>query len=199
MGHFGYIKLELPVFHIGFLRATIELLQCICKTCSRVLLAPAARKGVMRLMRTPGLDTLRKARLRKRVTEDCKKVTLCPWCHALNGQVKKVVGAQTFKLVHDRYKAKTSTAAHARSQFEAIVDTQASLSAEIVPHVKRAMEDLNPLRVRDLFTRIPAEDLDLIWADAAHARPESMILTHVLVPPVCIRPSVPMDGGGGGS
>ena len=28
-------------------------------------------------------------------------------------------------------------------------------------------------------------------------RPENLILTHVLVPPVCIRPSVQMDGGGG--
>ena len=26
-GHFGFIKLELPVFHIGFLKATVELLQ----------------------------------------------------------------------------------------------------------------------------------------------------------------------------
>ena len=27
------------------------------------------------------------------------------------------------------------------------------------------------------------------------ARPENLIVTHVLVPPVCIRPSVPMDAG----
>ena len=32
-GHFGYIKLALPVFHIGFLRKIIEVLQCICKVC----------------------------------------------------------------------------------------------------------------------------------------------------------------------
>jgi DNA-directed RNA polymerase III subunit RPC1 len=30
-GHWGYIQLELPVFHIGFLKATITLLQNICK------------------------------------------------------------------------------------------------------------------------------------------------------------------------
>jgi DNA-directed RNA polymerase beta' subunit len=41
-GHFGYIKLALPVFHIGFLRHTLHLLQCICKNCSKVLLNGAS-------------------------------------------------------------------------------------------------------------------------------------------------------------
>jgi DNA-directed RNA polymerase III subunit RPC1 len=61
-GHFGYVPLELPVFHIGFLRATIDALQCICKTCSRVLLPPNDRKGFLRLMRNPTTDGLRKVR-----------------------------------------------------------------------------------------------------------------------------------------
>lgn len=30
-GHYGYIDLELPCFHIGYFRATIQLLQMICK------------------------------------------------------------------------------------------------------------------------------------------------------------------------
>lgn len=30
-GHFGYIKLALPVFHIGYLKAIIWMLQDICK------------------------------------------------------------------------------------------------------------------------------------------------------------------------
>ena len=30
-GHYGYIPLSLPVFHIGFLRHTLMLLQAICK------------------------------------------------------------------------------------------------------------------------------------------------------------------------
>jgi DNA-directed RNA polymerase III subunit RPC1 len=30
-GHFGYVKLELPVFHIGYLKTIISTLQCICK------------------------------------------------------------------------------------------------------------------------------------------------------------------------
>ena len=68
-GHFGYIKLELPVFHIGFLRPTLDLLQCICKTCSRVLLGPDERRAFERAMRAPATDALRRARVRKRVVQ----------------------------------------------------------------------------------------------------------------------------------
>ena len=32
-GHFGYINLELPVFHIGYFKAIVEGLQRICKVC----------------------------------------------------------------------------------------------------------------------------------------------------------------------
>lgn len=31
VGHFGYIDLELPVFHVGYFRTTIQVLQMICK------------------------------------------------------------------------------------------------------------------------------------------------------------------------
>lgn len=32
-GHFGYIKLALPVLHVGYLKAIIATLQNICKVC----------------------------------------------------------------------------------------------------------------------------------------------------------------------
>lgn len=31
VGHFGYLHLELPVFHVGYFKHLIHLLQCICK------------------------------------------------------------------------------------------------------------------------------------------------------------------------
>eukprot|EP00955_Chlamydomonas_euryale_P011314 122097-Chlamydomonas_euryale.AAC.1 len=44
----GYIRLELPVFHIGYFRNTVQILQCICKECSRVLLPDEERKQWLR-------------------------------------------------------------------------------------------------------------------------------------------------------
>jgi DNA-directed RNA polymerase III subunit RPC1 len=59
-GHFGYIPLTLPVFHIGYFRATLNVLQCICKTCSRVLLTGKSRKRHLAMMKDPRLDNVRK-------------------------------------------------------------------------------------------------------------------------------------------
>ena len=47
----GYIRLWLPVFHIGYLKSTLVTLQCICKTCSRVLLPPDERSRFLRQFR----------------------------------------------------------------------------------------------------------------------------------------------------
>ena len=87
-GHFGHIVLELPVFHIGFLKAVVEILQNICKTCSRVLLAASDRGKYRASMRAPTTDALRKTRFRKIITDLCKKATVCPFCGAHNGQVR---------------------------------------------------------------------------------------------------------------
>ena len=37
LGHFGYIDLELPVFHVGYFRAIINILQTICKVNHHIL------------------------------------------------------------------------------------------------------------------------------------------------------------------
>lgn len=55
-------------------------------------------------------------------------------------------------------------------------------------------DDLNPIRVLALFSAITDEACELL--DLA-GRPENLIMTHLPVPPVCIRPSVEMDSGGG--
>ncbi len=31
IGHYGYIDLELPIFHVGYFRSTLFILQNICK------------------------------------------------------------------------------------------------------------------------------------------------------------------------
>ena len=58
----------------------------------------------------------------------------------------------------------------------------------------QASDDLNPVRVHALFSAVPDEECELL--DLA-GRPEDLIVSHVQVPPVCIRPSVEVDGGGG--
>lgn len=47
-GHFAYLKLELPVFHVGYFKNTVQLLQCICKACSRILLPEEERRKMLK-------------------------------------------------------------------------------------------------------------------------------------------------------
>jgi len=61
----------------------------------------------------------------------------------------------------------------------------------------KAQEDLSPIVVKELFERISDQDCDLLWVNCDVGRPEKLILDSVLVPPVCIRPSVAMDVGRG--
>ncbi|CAM9617029.1 unnamed protein product, partial [Phaeothamnion confervicola] len=70
---------------------------------------------------------------------------------------------------------------------------------ELEQHLVKSREDLSPLRVLELFRRITDEDCELLWVSATSSRPENMLLQVLPVPPVPIRPSVAVDGGGGGS
>ena len=59
-GHFGVVKLALPVFHAGYFKHVLALLQCVCKSCSRALLHPDERAKMLRAMRSPQADVLKK-------------------------------------------------------------------------------------------------------------------------------------------
>lgn len=54
-------------------------------------------------------------------------------------------------------------------------------------------ENLNPLVVLNMFKRIPQEDIPLLLMNPEAGKPADLILTRLLVPPLCIRPSVVSD------
>ncbi|CAK4179374.1 unnamed protein product [Aphanomyces euteiches] len=195
VGHFGYIQLELPVFHIGYIKATIEILQNICKSCSRILLGGDVRESFLRRMRDPSADALKKINTRKKISALCKKVVRCPHCDAINGTVRKVT-SPTLKVIHEKYRAKA--AQDMRTVFVAqFAQAQAANNELTNGLLAKAQEDLSPVVVQELFERIPDQDCDLLWLNSYAGRPEKLVLNALLVPPVCIRPSVAMDAGSG--
>lgn len=48
-GHYGYIELELPVFHIGYFRNIISILQIICKVLTALFVLCGGRGGGVEL------------------------------------------------------------------------------------------------------------------------------------------------------
>jgi len=54
---------------------------------------------------------------------------------------------------------------------------------------------LLPTDVRDALAAIPDDDLRLLGVDPEYSRPEWMVLTVLLVPPVTVRPSITLETG----
>jgi DNA-directed RNA polymerase III subunit RPC1 len=147
-------------------------------------------------MRSPKTDALAKSGLFKKVVDKCKKAKHCPYCAAYNGTVKKLTGAPTLKIVHDKYKGKK--AIENMEEFQANIETAMTINGDIEQCLSQNLvEDLLPTRVLELFSHISDSDCEILWIDPSIGRPENLILQSLLVPPVPIRPSVAMDVGGG--
>ncbi|MEM1526236.1 MAG: DNA-directed RNA polymerase subunit A' [Ignisphaera sp.] len=59
----------------------------------------------------------------------------------------------------------------------------------------RGATRLNPLAIRSRLERIPNEDVELLGFDPQDSRPEWMVLTTLVVPPIAIRPSIMIETG----
>jgi DNA-directed RNA polymerase III subunit RPC1 len=187
-GHFGYIKLELPVFHIGYFKNIISILQCVCKKCSRVLMNDDDAAVYLKRYRSPKLEINQRRALNKKFADKCKRCRLCPHCGDYNGSVKRA--GQTLKIVHEKYSKNPALLEEFMKEFETALKYNESLRASL----PRVQDDLNPIRVLGLMQRISDKDCEVL--DIA-GRPENLLLTHLAVPPCCIRPSVEMDGVSG--
>lgn len=85
------MNLELPVFHAGYFRAILSILQAICKDCSRSLLPIEERALQLRRLRSTKLDGLQRKVLVKNIMDRCKKSSSCPYCSAPNGTSSKLM------------------------------------------------------------------------------------------------------------
>lgn len=194
-GHFGDIQLELPVFHVGYFKAITTILQNICKSCSKVLLSREDRQFFLTKLRNPLLEALQKKAILKKINEKCRRQVTCLYCGSRNGVVKKIA---LLKLSHEVFRGLKDD--HPlKKEFEGsfgnfVPERDAK---DLQSWISKAQDDLNPLKVLRLFEKIPNEDVELLGLDPVYGRPDRLILTRLLVPPVCIRPSIAMDAGSG--
>ncbi|XP_074647199.1 DNA-directed RNA polymerase III subunit RPC1-like [Tubulanus polymorphus] len=190
IGHYGYVNLELPVFHIGYFRTVITILQKICKSCSQVLLPPPEKKQYLDMLKKPNLGYLQKKGLRKKIGDRCKKFyNECLYCGQLNGIVKK---CGMMKITHERFKVNKKTE-QIMSEFVHTFEEAIQHNKDLESNLNKAIDVLNPLIVLNLFDRIPNEDIPLLLMSTDSGHPRDLILQKIAVPPLCIRPSVVSD------
>ena len=176
------------------------------QTCARVLLEEPDRRTYLKRFRRPNLENLQRQSLTKSVLTLAKKTVYCPYCSATNGTVKK---AGALKIIHDKFRAKKT--AEEMEKWKKTFGPAVEAQKELGMYINKAVhEDLNPLKVLDLFKRISDEvsgstefltlflhsrqDCELLGLRPEFGRPEQFIWQYISVPPVAIRPSVAQDG-----
>ncbi|VDL71307.1 unnamed protein product [Nippostrongylus brasiliensis] len=157
VGHFGYVDLALPVFHIGYFKLTIKTLQCICKRCSALLLSGADRAHFQAQISNRNLNYVHRKALHERLVSKCRKTRICPRCGSTNG--------------------------HDHERFDC--DTVAKGSAEPPEYTLRPKFTLlNPIQVRKLFRNVPYEDIPILMVCSGEMKhPNDLLLTRIPVPP----------------
>ena len=196
-GHFGHFKLVLPVYHVGYFKKVIQILQSVCKDCSCILLSEVDRRKFLGAIRKYQGDSLKQAGIVRKVADQCKKTKVCFECGAINGLVRKA-GSTSLKISHDKFKTfNSSTSAKKVAPLEKVIfdnsfNNAKNVSTELDKHLKKAMDDLNPLRTLKLFRRISRADRELLGLRTVN--PESFVWQYIPAPPVSIRPTVGSDG-----
>ncbi|KAI3860800.1 hypothetical protein MKX03_033902 [Papaver bracteatum] len=177
-GHYGYLHLCLPVFNVGYFNAILNILKCICKSCARILLSEKERVSYLKKMRNPKAEALQKTATAKAILKSCKPKT-CSRCGYINAVVKKA--GTVMGIIHDRSKKLTDD-----------TDKECKAALSGTKDSGTRIQILNPVRVLGLFKRILDQDCELLYLSD---RPEKLIITDILVPPIAIRPSSFVDGG----
>lgn len=136
-------------------------------------------------------------------------------CGGRNGEIQKV---SAMKLVHLPWGGKDATAAagrfysspspssllilpllspspFSRAEYTHSFEEAKAAVPDLEQYISKAGDDLHPIRVRDLFELIPLEDYPFFDMKPERGRVSDLVLTHLMVPPASIRPSVSSGSG----
>lgn len=181
-GHWGYLTLARPMFHFGFLKATHNVLRCVCYYCSRLLADPKDHHMV-------------RASEMKNAKKKCQAVMLC--CRTKKrcavaadpdqeGEVlatggeedegRKFVGGCGY--LQPRYNVDTT-----------VLYVSFPEGGDDEGDRKRVMTAQEALVI---FKRITDQDVRRMGFDPNINHPSQMILTHLAIPPPAVRPSIQM-------
>ncbi|RPB20821.1 DNA-directed RNA polymerase II subunit [Terfezia boudieri ATCC MYA-4762] len=189
-GHFGHIELAKPVFHVGFINKIKKVLECVCFNCGKILMDESNPQfsDAMRC-RDP------KVRFNQ-VWKICKPKMVCendsePKDESTDPNAKKVIphgGCGNHQPTIRREGLKLM------GTWKVPKDEQEDGAGQ-----QPDKRQITPQEVLNIFKHITDEDIRRLGLNEDYARPEWMILTVLAVPPPPVRPSISVDGMGGGA
>jgi DNA-directed RNA polymerase II subunit RPB1 len=173
VGHFGHIRLALPVYNFHYIDYIRKLMRCICLRCSRILVDINNPKIVNDLKNKVGRNRFMS------IFEHSKSIRRCdnPGCMFIQpSKYNKRIGS-------DQSKGDSIIQITAEYKYDALKDA---------PGVKKE-EIITPDICYNIFRKITAEDCEFLGFSNRYSRPEWWITTVLPVPPPCVRPSVRQD------
>ena len=179
-GHFGHIELAEPVLHIAFIDNIHKLLLCTCSRCYRLLVPQKDLDELARVRRREAAYTIvSQKRIPEQILEKAKKAKECPHC-----------GKEKYELIFTKPTIFIEKIPRGESSDSPGLPQPGAGAAD-----DRVENRLLPITIRERFSHIRDEDLELLGYDPATARPEWFILQALPVPPVAVRPSIILDTG----
>lgn len=177
-GHFGHIKLAMPVFHPMFFDMIRKLLKCICFRCSRPFASmrssPVYRKEIERI---------------KNIKNPKKRwdafVLLCS-----NAKINKRCGDDCTENENS-----TESGCRAKQPSRYLKESPMKIIAEWKSTEETVTKEMTPSEILRIFQRITDEDMELMGFHSRWNKPEWMITTVLPVPPPAVRPSIIEDNG----
>ena len=187
-GHFGFIRLEKPVFHIGFIADCHKILKCICYNCKSLLIDDYDKYVEISKIKNPKERQL-------------KVYNLCKNKKACRDRKRKVAG-EDYDPANDTYAkigCNHKQPIFKRENLKIIIDNSQANEEEDENQEedKEAKEEsiryISPEEVIHIFSQISDPDLQLLGFDPKYSRPEWMIIQNLAVCPPQVRPSVSVD------
>jgi DNA-directed RNA polymerase II subunit RPB1 len=163
-GHFGHYRLARPLYYYQFFEHILNVLNCVCIRCSKLLIDKDLHKSVMK----------RRGEARwKEIKNLCGKISRCgqeteDGCGARKPNRFQRVGVVQIEAEWDDIDA----------------------TGDSTKQQKQLLEVEYVLR---LFRRITDEDVDFMGLNRYWCRPDWMICTVLPIPPPQVRPSVIQD------
>ncbi|OQV22502.1 DNA-directed RNA polymerase III subunit RPC1 [Hypsibius exemplaris] len=190
-GHFGHLQLFYPVFHMGYMKSVFQIMQCVCQNCSRVVLSGPERFSYLARVAKPMTLTVKKD-LKKLILELCKKQKVCPYCKAVQPNIRRF---GYYRMVMDVLRPQPNQ----RKLLPYLVHMAEESTADNAGEYQRvdlgtAKILLSPVYVLKVLRAIPVQDRPLLLCGSRS--PEDLVMSCIQVPPVPIRPTVMQEAEG---